>query len=118
MNKKYGTILFLSLFVLLIFGFAELGARGFDYLLELTIVTDKQDEFDSFSELNERQFRDLRNNPRKEIEAYLVEARKKYADDIGYRKEIYGEENYRMVVIAKYRFVVRDKSSGRVLLQH
>jgi hypothetical protein len=88
-----------------------------DYLLELTIVTDKQEEFVDLIELDDRQFRNLRNDINNEIKSYLVEARKKYADEIGYRKEIYGEENYKMVVIAKYSFIVKEKSSGRILLR-
>lgn len=88
-----------------------------DYLLELTVITDKQEEFVFVSELDERQFRNIRNDANNEIKNYLVDARRKYADEIGYRKEIYGEENYKMVVITSYKFVVKDKSSGRILLK-
>lgn len=88
-----------------------------DYLLELTIITDKQEDFVYLAELDERQFRDLRNDSNNVIKDYLVEARRKYADEIGYRKEIYGDENYKMVVITSYKFLVKDKSSGRILLK-
>lgn len=87
-----------------------------DYVLELTIVTDRQEEFIQYIELNDREFRNLRSDPNGEIKRFLLEARKKYADEIGYRKEIYGAENYKMVVISSYTFVVKEKSSGRVLL--
>lgn len=87
-----------------------------DYLLELTIVTDKQEEFVYLVEFDDRQLSKLKNDANNEIKPYLVEARRKYADDIGYRKEIYGEENYKMVNISKYSFIVKDKSSGRILL--
>jgi hypothetical protein len=87
-----------------------------DFVLELTIVTDKQEEYVQYIELNDKELRNLRNDPGNEIKPYLVEARRKYADEIGYRKEIYGSENYKMVVISSYRFVVKEKSSGRVLL--
>lgn len=87
-----------------------------DYVLELTIITDKEEEFVQYIELGEKELRNLRNDPGNEIKVYLVEARKKYADEIGYRREIYGAENYKMVVISHYRFVVKEKSSGRVLL--
>lgn len=86
------------------------------YVLELTIITDKQEEFDYMEEINDRQLRDLRFDSRSAITSYLLKARRLYADDIGYRREIYGDENYRMVVVARYRFLVRDKSSGRILL--
>jgi hypothetical protein len=88
-----------------------------DYLMELTITTDKQDEFVFLEELDERQFRDLRNNTNFEVKKYLVLARRKYADEIGYRKEIYGKENYKMVVISSYKLIVKDKSTGRILLK-
>jgi len=88
-----------------------------DFLLELTIVTDKQEEYIFLAELDDRQFRDLRNDTNNEIKDYLFEARRKYADEIGYRKEIYGEENYKMVVITSYKFIVKDKSCGRILLK-
>lgn len=87
-----------------------------DYLMELTIVTDKQEEFVHVVELTERQVRDLRQDLRSSIKSYLVEARKKYADEIGYRHEIYGDENYKMVVINSYKVIVKDKSTGRIIL--
>lgn len=68
-------------------------------------------------ELDDRQFNKLKSDPNNAIKEYLVDARRKYADEIGYRKEIYGEENYKMVVIVKYSFTVKDKSSGRILLK-
>ncbi len=103
--------------ILAIFAFL-VAAHAFskDYVLELTIVTDRQEEFTQYIELNDREFRNLRNDPTGEIKSFLLEARKKYADEIGYRKEIYGAENYKMVVISSYSFVVKEKSSGRVLL--
>lgn len=88
-----------------------------DFVLELTIITDKEEEFVLILELNDREFRNLKNDPGYEIKPYLIEARKKYADEIGYRREIYGNENFKMVVISKFSFVVKDKSSGRILLQ-
>lgn len=87
-----------------------------DFVLELTIVTDKQEEFVQYIELNDKEFRNLSNNPGNEIKSYLVDARRKYAEETGYRKDIYGAENYKMVVISSYRFIVKEKSSGRVLL--
>lgn len=88
-----------------------------DFILELTIITDKQEEYTFLVELDDRQLRDLRNDTNNKIKDYLLEARRKYADEIGYRKEIYGEENYKMVVISSYNFIVKDKSSGRILLK-
>jgi hypothetical protein len=87
-----------------------------DFILELTIITDKEEEFVQIIELNDREFRNLKNDTNREIQNYLLEARKKYADEIGYRREIYGNENFKMVVIAKFTFVVKDKTSGRILL--
>jgi len=87
-----------------------------DYVLELTVVTDRQEEFVQYIELTDKEYRNLRNDPGSEIKPYLLAARKKYADEIGYRKEIYGAENYKMVVFSSYSFVVKEKSSGRVLL--
>ncbi|MBU1108510.1 MAG: hypothetical protein KKB51_17680 [Candidatus Riflebacteria bacterium] len=93
-----------------------LQARNSDYLLELTIVTDRQESFELYVELTDRELTKLRNNPGIEIKPYLIEASRQHAEEIGYRRDIYGEENYKMVVITSYRFIVRDKSSGRILL--
>jgi hypothetical protein len=117
MNIKYKILSLGLLLVILILSVSNVMAWPKDYVLELTIITDKQEEFVSIIELDDRQFRDLKNDTNFEIKPYLVQARKDYADEIGYRKEIYGEDNYKMVNIVKYSFVVRDKSSGRVLLK-
>lgn len=87
-----------------------------DFLLELTMITDKDEEIVHVVELTDREFRNLRNDTGREIQNYLTEARRAYADRIGYRREIYGDENFKMVVIASHKFVVKDKSSGRILL--
>jgi hypothetical protein len=96
--------------------FVAVQAWNSDYVLELSINTDKGDKFDIYIDLTERQFRDLRNDANNQIQKYLLEARRQYAEDIGYRKDIYGEENYRMVAVTSYEYVVKDKSSGRILL--
>ncbi|KAF1082075.1 MAG: hypothetical protein GQF41_1715 [Candidatus Rifleibacterium amylolyticum] len=87
-----------------------------DYVLELSIFTDRGDKFDIYVDLTERDFRNLRNDTNNEIQPYLIEARRQYAEDIGYKSVIYGEENYKMVAVKSYSFVIKDKSSGRVLL--
>ncbi len=91
-------------------------ARNKDFILELTFFTDKDEEVLHIVELDDREFRNLRNDPGREIQNYLVEARKKHADEIGYRHEIYGDGNFKMVVVAKFQYIVKDKSSGRILL--
>lgn len=88
-----------------------------DFVLELTIITDKDEEFVQIIELNDREFSNLRNDTNRGIQSYLVEARRKYADESGYRREIYGAENFKMVVIKSFSFIVKDKSSGRILLK-
>lgn len=114
--KDFKLAIFLAVLCIAVLCTAAVQAWASDYVLELTIVTDKQQEYDLFIEMTDRQLRDLRQDSRNKIRPYLVEARKQYADEIGYRKEIYGEKNYQMVVIASYRYVVREKSSGRILL--
>ncbi len=96
------------------FGVAQAWNR--DYVLELTLYTDKEDRFDLYADLNDREYRNLRNDSQNEIKPYLVEARRKYAEEVGYRREIYGESNYKMVSITRYSFLIKDKSSGRILL--
>ncbi len=88
-----------------------------DYRLELTILTDKHEEFVFVAELDSREFRRLESNPTSEIQPWLVQARREYATKIGYRVEIYGTENYKMVVIVKSSFVVREVGTGRVVLK-
>jgi hypothetical protein len=87
-----------------------------DYLLELTIYTDKEDRFDLYVEITDRELRDLKQDSQNEIKPYLIEARRQYAEENGYRRDIYGEENYKMVSITRYSFVIKEKSSGRILL--
>ncbi|MDD3000476.1 MAG: hypothetical protein PHF29_01840 [Candidatus Riflebacteria bacterium] len=85
-------------------------------VLELIITTDKGDGYTYYAELSDRDFRKLKNDLINEIKPYLVEARKECAREMGYREEIYGEENYKMVIIAKYSIVIRDQSNGRTIL--
>lgn len=116
-NKRYYHKFTLLLAVLATFvAIVTASAWSKDFVLELTIWTDKDAEFVQYIELGDKEYRNLRNDPGNEIKPYLVEARKKYADEIGYRREIYGAENYKMVLIVRYSFVVKEKSSGRVLL--
>jgi len=42
-------------------------ARSKDFLLELTVTTDKQEEFTQYIELDDKEFRNLRNDPNNEI---------------------------------------------------
>lgn len=88
-----------------------------EYRLELTVTTDKDDEFVLMVEIDTRQLRKLENDSFTEIQPYLVQARRDYAHNIGYRKEIYGDENYKMVKIISYYYTVREISSGRVVLK-
>jgi hypothetical protein len=115
--KKLHLTIFFILSVFLSLALSVAYAWPKDHLMELTIITDKQEEFVHIVELTERQVRDLRQDLRSAIKPYLVEARKKYADEIGYRHEIYGDENYKMVVIDSYKLIVKDKSSGRIVLR-
>jgi len=116
-NSNFYRMVIASLAVLAVF-MALVSAQAWsrDFVLELTIMTDRHEEFVQYFDLTDREYRNLRNDSGNEIKAYLVEARKKYADEIGYRKEIYGSENYKMVVIDSFRYIVKEKSSGRVLL--
>ena len=85
--------------------------------MTITVTTDKNDELEEIFMLTEREMRALKEDPRNQIKPYLIEIRKKYADEIGYRHEIYGDNNYKMVVIVRYKFDIRDKSSGRILVK-
>jgi hypothetical protein len=85
--------------------------------LSLTILTDKDDEFVLLADLDSRAFSRIENDPTTGIQPFLLQARRDYAEKIGYRRDIYGEENYKMVVIRKYSFVVRDVSRDQVVLK-
>jgi hypothetical protein len=93
------------------------GAWSKDYRLELTVVTDKQEDYLLVVDLDQREFKRLENDPHTEIATYLLQARRTYADQIGYRREIYGEENYKMVKVVSYDFVVKDIGRGNVVLR-
>jgi hypothetical protein len=84
--------------------------------LELIILTDKSDSYTYYAELSDRELRNLQNNTVNEIQLYLIEARKECAREMGYPEEVYGKDNYKMVVVTKYSMVVRDRSNGRVIL--
>ncbi len=88
-----------------------------DYRLELTITTDRQEEYVLVVELDEREYKRLENNPSTEILTYLTMARREYAVKMGYRPEIYGPDNYKMVSIRKSSFVVREIDSGRIVFR-
>jgi len=111
----FRSTLWLALAISLL-AFVAVQAWNSDYVLELSIFTDRGDKFDIYVDLAEREFRNLRNDTNNEIQPYLIEARRQYAEDIGYKSVIYGEENYKMIAVKRYSFVVKDKSSGRVLL--
>jgi len=88
-----------------------------EYRLELTVITDRAEEYVLMVEIDQRAFKRLESDPTGELQSYLVLARREYAVQIGYRPEIYGPENYKMVTIRKSSFVVREISSGRVVLK-
>ena len=88
-----------------------------NYRMTLTVLTDKNDELVQIFMITEREVRDLKEDSRNAIKPYLIKARKKYASDIGYRHEIYGDNNYKMVIVSQYTFEIRDKSSGRLVFE-
>ena len=67
-----------------------------NYRLELTKLTDKHEEYVFVTELDDREFKRLEENLTQEILVYKIQARRDFAMKIGYRKEIYGEENYNL----------------------
>ncbi len=87
------------------------------YRLELTMLTDRDDEFVFIVELDDRQFSRLKNNPSEEMQPFLVAAKREYAQKAGFRREMYGDENYKMVTIQRYSYVVKESFSGRVVLR-
>ena len=86
------------------------------YRMTLTIWAGG-DEFPFLVELDERQFSKIENDPSGGIQSYLVQARRAYAEKVGYRKEIYGEENYKMVTIGRYTIIIRDISQDRIVFK-
>lgn len=112
-NRLYIFVIILTLYL----GFASTPpVFASETILELTITTDKGDGYTYYAELSDREFRKLKNDLINEIKPHLIEARKECAREMGYREEIYGEENYKMVIIAKYSLAIRNRSNGRVLL--
>lgn len=92
--------------------------RGFSsYRLNLSIITDNSEEFLFESNIDDRQFKKIENNCQGEILPFLIEARKEFANKSGYRKEIYGDENYKMVKIRRYSVVIREISTDRIVFK-
>ncbi|MBF0547743.1 MAG: hypothetical protein HQM08_25110 [Candidatus Riflebacteria bacterium] len=92
-------------------------AGSFSHTVNVDIVTDREESFSFSIDIERSDFRILESNPAVEFIKYLNEAKRAYADKIGYRKEIYGEENYKMVKVSKYTFSVVEITSGRVVLK-
>jgi len=111
-NRGFSAGIFILVVLAVLISFSA-DAWPKDYRMTLTVLTDKNDELVHIFMITEREMRKLKEDPRNAIKDYLIEVRKKYANDIGYRHEIYGDNNYKMVVIRKYSFEIRDKSSGR-----
>jgi len=86
------------------------------YRLSLTIYTDKEPYLLEV-EIGPRDFRAIESDPTNGIQSFVLQARRECAEHAGYRKEIYGEENFKMVSVRKYSFVIRDLSQGRVVLK-
>ena len=86
------------------------------YRLSLTIYTDKEPYLLEV-EIGPRDFRAIESDPTNGIQPFVLQARRECAEHAGYRKEIYGEENFKMVSVRKYSFVIRDLSQGRVVLK-
>ncbi|MFZ2957741.1 MAG: hypothetical protein WA705_12710 [Candidatus Ozemobacteraceae bacterium] len=111
----------IGLFLVLIgmWGFFSfsLSAASFSYNLELRIMTERSDEFYYECGIDDRAVRKITENVHEGIQPYLVEARKAMAERAGYRVEIYGAENYKMVVIKTYSLVIRDVSQSRVIFK-
>ncbi|MDD2998674.1 MAG: hypothetical protein EOM80_18700 [Erysipelotrichia bacterium] len=115
-KHKYAVMMMFLAILGVFFALVSVQARSKDYVLELTVYTDRSESYVLYVDLDDRELTRLRNDSANEIKLYLVRARREYADEIGYRSEIYGEENYKMVVIKRYIFIVKEKSSGRILL--
>ena len=94
-----------------------LPAAQFSYNLELRIMTDKNEEFVYQCGLDDRSFRKISENVHEGIQPYLLEARKAMAERAGYRVEIYGAENYKMVLIQKYSLVIREIAQSRIVFE-
>jgi hypothetical protein len=112
---KRALLLSFCIFLILSF-FPRIGAGSGAYRMTLTIWTGS-DEFTYLTELSERDFSKIENDPSSAIQPHLVAARREYAEKMGYRKEIYGEENYKMVTIGRYTIVVRDISRDRIVFK-
>lgn len=95
---------------------AAADAEQFMYRLSLTIYTDKE-PYVLEVEIGPREYRAIESDPTNGIQPFVLQARHEAAERDGYRKEIYGEENYKMVAVRKYTFVIRDLSQGRVVLK-
>ena len=108
------TVYLLSAFLLLASLFAA-SAKMVSYKLELRITTDRYEEYPFEIGIDDREYRRITENVHTGIQPFLLEARKAIADRAGYRVEIYGADNYKMVVVRSYVVIIRDLSQGRVV---
>ncbi len=97
--------------------FSSLWAGPMAYRLQLTILTDKGEEYVYFAEIDERQFTKIENAPSIEIRPFIDQARRECAEKIGYRKEIYGPDNYKMVQVIRSSLVIRELGSDRIVFK-
>ncbi len=112
-QKHFGIAL---MFFICLFSLISNVAFAYNTTLELIINTDKGDTYTYYTELSDRQLRNLQNNLMNEIRPFLIEAQKECAREMGYHEDIYGKDNYKMVIVTKYSIVIRDRSNGRVIL--
>ncbi|MBF0410827.1 MAG: hypothetical protein HQM10_26005 [Candidatus Riflebacteria bacterium] len=92
-------------------------AKFVSYRLNLTIYTDKGEEYVLSSGLTDREYRSISEDPSRGIRQFVELAMREYAEKVGFRKEIYGEDNYKMVSVKTYTFTITDISQGRVVFQ-
>ncbi len=109
-----GTV-YLVAAVLLLASLFSASAKMISYKLELRITTDRLEEYPFEIGIDDREYRSITENIHTGIQPFLLEARKAIADRAGYRAEIYGADNYKMVVVRRYSVIIRDLSQGRVV---
>ncbi|MBF0543154.1 MAG: hypothetical protein HQM08_01910 [Candidatus Riflebacteria bacterium] len=117
MNTMKKGLLFAFLIMLSFVLVTGLQAKLVSYRLSLTIFTDKSEEYLLSAGLDDRECRSITEDPSRGIQPFVEQAMREYAEKIGFRKEIYGDDNYKMVIVDHFSFVIRDISQDRVVFQ-
>jgi hypothetical protein len=85
------------------------------YKIKINIrVTDREQDFVFQTAITPEETLAFRENTQRIVDKYIILAKQALAEQLGFKKRIYGEQNYKMMQIAKAKAIVLDRSFNMV----